>query len=85
MLIQHLVPGQEEGNLELLRRIGGGSLANTESAIVTALHDLLSDQASNWRRQKQSLSLHTRPQAARRAASFVMKIAGKKQLDPAID
>jgi len=85
MLIRHLVPGQEEGNLELLRRIGGGSLANTESAIVTALHDLLSDQASNWRRQKQSLSLHTRPQAARRAASFVMKIAGKKQLDPAID
>lgn len=85
MLIRHLVPGQEEGNLELLRRIGGGSLANTESAIVKALHDLLSDQASNWRRQKQALSLHTRPQAARMAASFVLKIAGKKQLETAID
>ena len=85
MLVRHLVPGQEEGNLKLLRRIGGGSLADTEAAMVRAIHDLLSNQASDWRRQKQSLSLHTRPHAAKIAASFVLKIVGRKQLDPAID
>ncbi len=85
MLIQHLVPGQEEGNLELLRRIGGGSLADTGPALANALRHLLSDQAANWRKQKQLLSLHARPQAAKVAASFVLKIASKKQLSQFAD
>ncbi len=82
MLIQHLVPGQEEGNLKLLQRIGGGSLAETETALTSALRDLLSDQASHWRRQKQRLTLHSRPQASKVAATFVLELAAKAQSGP---
>ncbi|MCH2063108.1 MAG: hypothetical protein MK194_05230 [Roseibacillus sp.] len=85
MLIQHLVPGQEEGNLKLLQRIGGGSLAETETALAAALRDLLSDQASHWRRQKQHLTLHSRPQASKVAASFVLELATKVQSSPVDD
>lgn len=85
MLIQHLVPGQEEGNLELLRRIGAGDLAETGPALAAALRDLLSDRASHWRRQKQRLALHARPAASRVAASFVLELAAKARSSPVAD
>tara|TARA_B100000927_G_C16371201_1_gene431550 strand:+ start:147 stop:404 length:258 start_codon:yes stop_codon:yes gene_type:complete len=77
MLIRHLVPGQEEGNLELLQKIGGGSLADTEATLTAALDALLAEQASLWRRQKESLSLHARPNAAENAANFILETALK--------
>ena len=75
MLIHHLVPGQEEGNLQLLRTIGGGDLADTEASLDSALRDLLADQASQWRRQKQNLAGHARPRASKVAADFLMELA----------
>ncbi len=82
MLIQHLVPGQEEGNLELLRRIGAGDLAETGPALAAALRNLLSDRASHWRKQKQRLALHARPAASRVTASFVLELAAKDRSHP---
>ena len=75
MLIHHLVPGQEEGNLDLLRQIGGGSLAHSEDRIRTALRDLLADNAAGWRRQKRALARHARPNAALSAATFILQHA----------
>lgn len=72
MLIHHLVPGQEQGNLELLKMIGGGSLAVTEESIASSLRDLLADQAALWRRQKRQLNRHARPQGAISAANFLL-------------
>ena len=78
-------PGQEEGNLELLRRIGAGDLAETGPALAAALRDLLSDQASPWHKQKQRLALHARPAASRIVASFVLELAAKAQSSPVPD
>ena len=72
MLIHHLVPGQEEGNLQLLQTIGAGGLAETEESLASSLRDLLSDQAALWRRQKRQLNRHARPQAAISAANFLL-------------
>lgn len=77
MLIRYLVPGQEEGNLELLQKIGGGSLADTEATLAAALDKLLTEQASQWRSQKRNLFLHARPNAARKAANFIIETARK--------
>ena len=75
MLIRHLVPGQEEGNLELLSNLGGGSLTHNEATLSRAMDEMLTDQATKWRQQKESLSLHSRPDAARDAATFILKTA----------
>ncbi|MCH2331765.1 MAG: hypothetical protein MK312_09530 [Roseibacillus sp.] len=75
MLIRHLVPGQEEGNLELLSNLGGGSLTHNEATLSRALDEMLTDQATKWRQQKESLSLYSRPDAARDAATFILKTA----------
>lgn len=77
MLIHHLVPGQEEGNLELLRRIGGGDLADTTESLAAGLRDVLSDQTAKWRRQKEYLARHARPQASQVAAKFVLDLAAR--------
>ena len=44
MLIHHLVPGQEEGNLRLLEIIGAGQLADTPAALTRSVTELLADQ-----------------------------------------
>lgn len=82
MLIHHLVPGQEEGNLHLLKTIGGGSLADHPEALTAALRDLLSDQAALWRQQKRRLARHARPHASITAANFILQLAHPDQPSP---
>jgi processive 1,2-diacylglycerol beta-glucosyltransferase len=77
MIVHHLVPGQEEGNLALLRQVGAGSLAVTPDRIRTALHDLLADNAANWRRSKLALSRLGRRSGATTAARFIIEHCGK--------
>lgn len=72
MLIHHLVPGQEEGNLRLLEAIGAGSLADTPARIDSATRDLLSDQAAAWRKMKLALARHGRHAGALHAARFIL-------------
>jgi processive 1,2-diacylglycerol beta-glucosyltransferase len=72
MLIHHLVPGQEEGNLQLLERIGGGTLAETPVELGRQLADLLADQAAGWRSMKCALARHGRNSGGIVAARFVL-------------
>jgi len=72
MLIHHLVPGQEEGNLALLEAIGGGGLASTPEALSHQLTDILADHATRWRAMKNALARHGRNAGATAAAGFIM-------------
>jgi processive 1,2-diacylglycerol beta-glucosyltransferase len=72
MLIHHLVPGQEEGNLRLLESIGAGSLAPTPEQIGAAAVDLLSDNRARWRQMKQALARHGRNAGALHGARFIL-------------
>jgi len=72
MLVHHIVPGQEEGNIELLERYQTGSLATSAGAIKDSLAALLDDDACLWRDQKSRLSTHARPAASRAAAKFIL-------------
>ncbi len=72
MLIHHLVPGQEEGNLRLLEAIGGGRLAESAGALGSTLTDLLADQRAGWKAMKQNLQRHGRNAGATAAAAFIL-------------
>ncbi len=78
MLIHHLVPGQEEGNLALLETIGGGYYTETHQDIQHALTDLLENNAQKWRTMKRSLTLHAKPAGAITAANFILNHLSKK-------
>ena len=73
MLIHHLVPGQEEGNLSLLETIGGGGLAASPAALTLQLRNLLADHAARWRSMKIALARHNRNAGAITAAGFILR------------
>ena len=75
MLVHHIVPGQEEGNIELLDRFETGSLATSAKAIEQSIGDLLANDATLWREQKKRLEIHARPSAASQAADFILSLA----------
>lgn len=72
MLIHHLVPGQEEGNLRLLEEIGGGGLAASPEALRNRVSDLLADHAAGWRAMKHALARHGRNAGAIAAGKFIL-------------
>jgi processive 1,2-diacylglycerol beta-glucosyltransferase len=78
MLIHHLVPGQEEGNLRLLESIGGGALADTPEELSRRLSSLLANDAAGWRSMKQALARHNRNSGAITAAEFILKKIGDR-------
>lgn len=82
MLIHHLVPGQEEGNLQLLEIIGGGHLAESPEALARSVTDLLADQAAGWRKMKNALARHGRNAGAIAAANFVLEEIRSAPSDP---
>ncbi len=72
MIVNQIVPGQEEGNYELLRRHGVGALAETPAAIVRELRRAFADQGRVWSEWRSALSHLTRPEAARDIADHVL-------------
>jgi len=72
MLIHHLVPGQEEGNLELLETIGGGTLATDAGALRAEIAGMLADGAGRWRDMKAALARHGHQDGALAAAGFIL-------------
>ena len=80
MLIHHLVPGQEEGNLALLRHFGGGDLADTHASLNEKMELLLASEGQEWKRWKRNLSKHSRPCSAQTAAQFVFEVLGSGKI-----
>jgi processive 1,2-diacylglycerol beta-glucosyltransferase len=72
MLIHHLVPGQEVGNLRLLETIGGGQLASSPDALNQAIKHLLEQRARRWRNMKDALVRHNQNSGALNAAQFIL-------------
>lgn len=71
MMVHHLVPGQEEGNLALLEKIGGGELTDDRRAITEAVRRMLADDAAGWRKMKRALVSHARPAASQEISRFI--------------
>ena len=78
MLVHHLVPGQEEGNLHLLEKIGAGVYTPGPEAIQGCISDMLADHAAGWKAMRAALARHGRNAGALAAARFVLG-----QIEPA--
>jgi processive 1,2-diacylglycerol beta-glucosyltransferase len=72
MIVCQVVPGQEEGNYELLRRHGAGARAETPEALIATLREAWAEDGAQWRRWRQGLMGLARPAAAREIARLVV-------------
>lgn len=72
MIVSQVVPGQEEGNYELLRRYGAGALATSPDAVLSVLRTAFADNGRIWRRWRAALRPLARPDAARDIARHIL-------------
>ena len=76
MIVNQIVPGQEEGNYELLRRHGIGTLAQDPHAVIAALQHAFGDGGKVWREWRDAITPLFRPQAAHEIALALAGSAG---------
>ncbi|MDB6127273.1 MAG: Monogalactosyldiacylglycerol synthase, partial [Verrucomicrobia bacterium] len=74
MIVSQVVPGQEEGNYELLRRHGVGALATTPDQVIDSLRHAFADQGRVWQNWRTALGPLARPCAARDIAQQVLSV-----------
>ncbi len=72
MIVNQVVPGQEEGNCELLLRHGAGALATTPAAVLETLRAGFADAGQGWKAWRSALEPIARPDAARAIAAQVL-------------
>lgn len=72
MIVNQIVPGQEEGNYELLRRHGIGGHAQSPEAILELLHGAFAQNGRIWRGWRGRLEELSRPDAARAIARTLL-------------
>jgi processive 1,2-diacylglycerol beta-glucosyltransferase len=73
MLITQVVPGQEEGNAQLLFQNGCGALCETPEALAAQVQALFERGAARWKRWEENIARLSKPDAARTIARFVME------------
>jgi processive 1,2-diacylglycerol beta-glucosyltransferase len=73
MIVNQIVPGQEEGNYELLRRHGVGAYAPTPEAVVGELRRAFAANGLAWLSWRNRLSQLARPDAARAIARAILR------------
>jgi UDP-N-acetylglucosamine:LPS N-acetylglucosamine transferase len=72
MLIMQVVPGQEEGNAQLLLSHESGALTESTDAIVKQVREAFANDAQLWRQWSQNIAQLSRPDAALQIARFVL-------------
>jgi processive 1,2-diacylglycerol beta-glucosyltransferase len=79
MLVNYIVPGQEEGNAELISRLGAGKVVRNPEAIGAAIAELLLQTGANWLAMRRAAFEHGRPRAAGTVAELAMKLARESE------
>jgi processive 1,2-diacylglycerol beta-glucosyltransferase len=78
ILVSHVVPGQEEGNIELIERHDIGRLAaHHPLALAASVSEVFANHETTWKRWKKNLKEVSRPGASRDIAAFVLEVAAK--------
>jgi len=76
ILVSHVVPGQEEGNIELIERHDIGRLAaHYPAALAASVSEVFANHENTWKRWKKNLQQVCRPCASRDIAAFVLTTA----------
>jgi UDP-N-acetylglucosamine:LPS N-acetylglucosamine transferase len=72
MIVNQIVPGQEEGNYELLRRNDCGTLASGPADVTRRVREAAAGDGALLRRWRENLRALARPDAALRIASHLL-------------
>jgi processive 1,2-diacylglycerol beta-glucosyltransferase len=85
MLVNQIVPGQEEGNYDLLRRHGIGGLATTPDGVVDVLRFAFQRDAAQWRAWRAAVDRLARPNAAREIVAAMLPLPPSSARRPIVN
>jgi processive 1,2-diacylglycerol beta-glucosyltransferase len=75
ILVSHVVPGQEEGNIELIERLDIGRLSvHYPLNIAASVAEIFGNEATIWHRWKNNLKRLAHPEASQNIANFVLSL-----------
>ena len=73
IIVNQAIPGQEEGNAQLVEMLGVGVVAGCDNNVISAVHRALADNAQVWRTWKAALDRHSQPDAALRIVRNILE------------
>src|SRR5262249_54725551 len=74
MVINQVVPGQEEGNAQLIAQSGSGVIATTPERVVAEVQRILADDGRVWREMATNIRRMSRPKASLEIARFLVSL-----------
>ena len=74
-VVDWIVPGQEEGNAQMLLSVGGGALSTSPAETAKQIQHLLADDKREALRISAAMQTHSKPDAALLAANIARQLA----------
>lgn len=74
MIVNHVIPGQEEGNARYLLATNAGTVATTHERVIAAVESAFTDHAERWREWSGNIAELARPAASLDTARFLLSI-----------
>lgn len=75
MIINQVVPGQEEGNARLISTTKSGVVATTPAAIIAAVEAAFANDSQQWREWSENIGRLSRPAASLEIADRLLALA----------
>jgi processive 1,2-diacylglycerol beta-glucosyltransferase len=74
MIINHIIPGQEEGNARFLVEANAGTIATSHDCVIEAVQTAFANDATQWREWSANISRLGRPTASLDIARFLLSL-----------
>ncbi|MFL6530822.1 MAG: MGDG synthase family glycosyltransferase [Chthoniobacterales bacterium] len=74
MIVNHVIPGQEEGNARYLIAMDCGTVAIHDEEIVSAVESTFANNAARWHEWSRNIAPLGRPHAALDTAQFILSL-----------
>jgi processive 1,2-diacylglycerol beta-glucosyltransferase len=74
MIVNHVIPGQEEGNARYLLETNSGTVATNDEKVIAAVQDAFANNAARWREWSANIAPLSRPAASLDIARFLLTL-----------
>ena len=74
IIVNHVIPGQEEGNARFIMETKSGTVALTHDAVMKAVKNAFANDAAQWREWSTNISQLGRPTASLDIAKFLLSL-----------
>src|SRR5262249_33548383 len=72
LVVNQIIPGQEEGNARLIREMSLGAVAEDTREMIDAVNDAFARNGRRWAEWRENLSVVSKPAAALRIAELIL-------------